>query len=318
MTSSIQRVPPSHARRDAVLESVADLIGGTPLLDLTGLAGDLPDAVNIFGKAEFMNPGGSVKDRPAYAMIQRGLATGALDGQRTLIDATSGNTGIAYAMIGAALGIRVTLAMPSNATDERKKTLRAYGAELVLTEAAEGTDGAQQVVQQMVEEHPDRYYYPDQYTNDANWESHYDGTGREIIDQTDGQISHFIAGVGTTGTFVGTSRRLKTHDSTVTCVALQPESPLHGVEGMKHLESAITPGIYDPNVADDTMYVRTEDAYDMTRRLAREQGILVGVSAGAAVAATLRLARELTAGTVVTILPDGGTRYLSEEFWTVS
>jgi cysteine synthase B len=316
MASATPHVSSDHRTLAARAESVADLIGNTPLLDLTGLADELPDTVDVYGKAEFMNPGGSVKDRPAHAMIQDGLSTGAFDRQKTLIDATSGNTGIAYAMLGAALGLSITLAMPENATEERKKTLRAYGAELILTEAMEGTDGAQRVVREIVDEHPDRYFYPDQYTNDANWKSHYTGTGAEIINQTEGAVTHFVAGLGTTGTFVGTSRRLKAYSPEITCVALQPNSPLHGIEGMKHLETAMTPGIYDPSTADETIFIDTDTAYEMTRRLAREGGIFGGVSAGAAVAATLRVARTLDTGTLITILPDGGTRYLSEEFWT--
>lgn len=297
---------------------VPELVGDTPLVELTRVGADLPDSVHLYGKAEHLNPGGSVKDRPALAMIERGRSSGDLASDKTLIDATSGNTGIAYAMIAASYDIRVKLALPENATEERKKTLRAYGAELVPTDPMEGTDGAQRVVRELVEADPDRYFYPDQYNNPANWHAHYDGTGPEIIRQTEGRISHFVAGLGTTGTFVGTARRLKEYDPDVRCVAFQPATSLHGLEGMKHLDTAMVPGIFDPDLPDEMRFCDTETAYEMVRRLAREEGLLVGPSAGASVATALEVARSLEEGTVVTILCDGGQRYLSEDFWNES
>lgn len=290
-------------------------IGDTPLLRLRRVARHLPEAVAVYAKAEYLNPGGSVKDRAALRMIREGLRTGALRPGKILIDATSGNTGIAYAMLGAALGVPVRLALPANASAERKMILRSYGAEVVLTDPMEGTDGAQRWVKEQVAAHPDRYFYPDQYNNDANWRAHFDGTGAEILAQTDGRVTHFVACLGTTGTFTGVARRLKTHDPAVRCVAVQPASPLHGLEGVKHLETAIVPGIYDARLADEVVRCETEEAYEAARRLAREEGILAGVSSGANVAAALRVAERLEAGTVVTILCDTGSRYLSDRFW---
>ena len=306
---------PSASTAAPAASSLVDDIGQTPLLRLDRVADDLSDSVAVYGKAEHLNPGGSVKDRPALRMIEAGLDAGAFRPDQTLIDATSGNTGIAYAMIGAAKGLDVALALPENASAERKKVLRAYGAELVLTDPMAGTDGAQRRVKEIVDAHPDRYFYPDQYNNDANWRAHYDGTGTEILDQTDGQVSHFVTGLGTTGTFTGVTRRLKAHDASVQCVAVEPATALHGLEGLKHMETAIVPGIYAPDLADAHRTCTTEAAVDMTRRLAREEGLLVGPSAGANVAAALDVARALDAGTVVTILCDTGTRYLSDDFW---
>ena len=306
---------PSASTAAPAASSLVDDIGRTPLLRLDRVADDLPDSVAVYGKAEHLNPGGSVKDRPALRMIEAGLDAGAFRPEQTLIDATSGNTGIAYAMIGAAKGLDVALALPENASAERKKVLRAYGAELVLTDPMAGTDGAQRRVKEIVDAHPDRYFYPDQYNNDANWRAHYDGTGTEILDQTDGAVSHFVTGLGTTGTFTGVTRRLKAHDASIRCVAVEPETALHGLEGLKHMETAIVPGIYAPDLADAHRTCSTEAAVDMTRRLAREEGLLVGPSAGANVAAALDVARSLDAGTVVTILCDTGTRYLSDDFW---
>ena len=306
---------PSASTAAPAASSLVDDIGRTPLLRLDRVADDLPDSVAVYGKAEHLNPGGSVKDRPALRMIEAGLDAGAFRPDQTLIDATSGNTGIAYAMIGAAKGLDVALALPENASAERKKVLRAYGAELILTDPMAGTDGAQRRVKEIVDAHPDRYFYPDQYNNDANWRAHYDGTGTEILDQTDGAVSHFVTGLGTTGTFTGVTRRLKAHDASIRCVAVEPETALHGLEGLKHMETAIVPGIYTPDLADAHRTCSTEAAVDMTRRLAREEGLLVGPSAGANVAAALDVARALDAGTVVTILCDTGTRYLSDDFW---
>ena len=317
MTSTLPE-PLPLADRDLDRAALSDLrrrIGKTPLVRLRRVARGLPEAVAVYAKAEHLNPGGSVKDRPALRMIEEGLASGALRAGITLVDATSGNTGIAYAMIGAALGLDVALALPANASAERKKILQAYGARLLLTDPMEGTDGAQRHARALVEAEPDRYFYPDQYNNDANWRAHFEGTGAEILRQTGGRLSHFVAGLGTTGTFVGVARRLRRDRPDVRCLALQPDSPLHGMEGLKHLETALVPGIYDAALADGHLTCSTERAYAMTRRLAREEGLLVGVSAGANVAAALDVAGELEEGVVVTVLCDTGTRYLSERFW---
>ena len=262
-----------------------------------------------------MNPTGSVKDRAARQMILEGLRRGDLNSGKAIIDATSGNTGIAYAVIGALLDVRVVLAMPANASPERIKMLKAHGAELILTDPMEGTDGSREYVRRLVGEEPDRYFYPDQYNNDANWRAHFDGTGLEILEQTDGRITHFVTGLGTTGTFTGIARRVKKFDPEIRCVAMEPDTPLHGMEGLKHLESAVVPGIYDPTLPDETVHVSTEAAYEMTRRLAREEGLLVGVSSGANVSSALEVAANLREGMVVTILCDTGTRYLSDSFW---
>ena len=316
MTSTLQAPPPLTEDRDrTAFPDLARRIGETPLVRLRHVVQGLPEAVEVYAKAEHLNPGGSVKDRAALRMIKEGLASGALRADVTLIDATSGNTGIAYAMIGAALGLRVALALPANASPERKAILRAYGASLLLTDPLEGTDEAQRRVRELVEAEPERYFYPDQYNNEANWRAHFEGTGAELLRQTGGRLSHFVAGLGTTGTFVGVARRLRRDHPDVRCLALQPDSPLHGMEGLKHLETAIVPGIYDPALADGHLTCSTEAAQAMTRRLAREEGLLVGVSAGANVAAALEAARELDEGVVVTVLCDTGTRYLSERFW---
>ena len=295
---------------------LAARIGNTPLLRLKHVTAHLPETVTVWGKAEFLNPGGSVKDRPALRMVMEGLRNGKLSEGRTLIDATSGNTGIAYAMLGSAYGVRVRLALPANASPERQQILRAYGADLVLTDPMDGTDGAQRVVREMVEAEPDAYFYPDQYNNDANWLAHYEGTGSEILRQTDGQVSHFVAGLGTTGTFTGVGRRLRAQNERVSCIAMQPDGPLHGLEGLKHLATANVPGIFDASLVDQTLSVTTEEAQAMTRRLAREEGLLVGVSSGGNVAAALRVAESLDQGVIVTVLCDTGTRYLSDRFWT--
>jgi cysteine synthase B len=291
-------------------------IGQTPLLRLGRVAGELPAGVEVYAKAEHLNPGGSVKDRAARAMILEGERAGLLRRGKIILDATSGNTGIAYAMIGAARGYRVTLCLPKNASFERKRILRLYGAELIETDPAEATDGAQRRARAMADAEPEKYFYPDQYNNDANWRAHYDGTAQEIWEQTGGRVTHFLAGLGTSGTFVGTTRRLKELEGKIRAVSMQPDSPFHGLEGMKHMGTALVPGIYDASLADENVEVRTEDAQEMTRRLAREEGLLVGVSSGANVYAALRLARTLTTGaSVVTILCDGGGKYLSENFW---
>jgi cysteine synthase B len=275
--------------------------------------------VRVFGKAEFFNPGGSVKDRPALNMILNGEESGQLTRGKILLDSTSGNTGIAYAMICASRGYGVKLCLPSNASPERKQILRAFGAELVLTDPAEGSDGAIRVCKQIYSENPETYFYPDQYSNDANWQAHYATTGPEIIEQTDGAVTDFVALLGTSGTFMGVARRLKDDLPHVRCYSAQPAGPLHGLEGTKHMPSAIRPRIYDPTLADGNIWLETEDAYEMARRLAREEGLLVGISAAANVVAATQIAESLAAegesGAVVTILCDGGQKYLSEHFW---
>jgi cysteine synthase B len=291
-------------------------IGNTPLLEIRAAgAGD----VRVLGKAEFLNPGGSVKDRPALNMILEGERSGKLVPGKTILDSTSGNTGIAYAMIAAAKGYRVKLCLPANASPERKQILIAYGASIVLTDPGEGSDGAIRVCQRIYQESPDIYFYPDQYNNPANWQAHFASTGLEIIEQTEGSVTHFVAALGTSGTFTGTSRRLRQDLFNVRCISVQPSSPLHGLEGTKHMPSAIKPGIYDPELADENIWIETEDAYAMARRLAREEGLLVGISAAANVLAAGRVAKRLTDerqnGVIVTILCDGGQRYLSEPFW---
>ncbi|MGI9072081.1 MAG: PLP-dependent cysteine synthase family protein [Bryobacteraceae bacterium] len=303
--------PPASAQ-----SPLLERIGNTPLLEIP-LAG--PDEVRVLGKAEFLNPGGSVKDRPALNIILEGERSGKLVPGKTILDSTSGNTGIAYAMIAASKGYRVKLCLPANASPERKQILMAYGANLVLTDPAEGSDGAIGICQRIYKESPDTYFYADQYSNDANWQAHFESTGLEIIDQTEGAITHFVAALGTSGTFTGTTRRLRQHLPDVRCISVQPSAPLHGLEGTKHMPSAIKPGIYDPGLADENMWVDTEDAYAMARRLAREEGLLVGISAAANVLAASRVAKQLADqrqnGVVVTILCDGGQKYLSEPFW---
>lgn len=308
-------VTASDAKLLRGLPDVVRQIGRTPLVRLRRVTRGLPDTVTLYAKAEHLNPSGSVKDRAARRMVLEGLRNGELREGKTLIDATSGNTGIAYAMLGAALGFPVALAMPANASPERKQILTTYGVELILTDPMEGTDGAQEEVKRIVAASPERYFYPDQYNNDANWRAHYDGTGAEIISQTRGRVTHFVAGLGTTGTFVGVTRRLKAFKSRIQCYAVQPDSPLHAMEGLKHLETAIVPGIYDPGIVDRDLRCSTDAAHEMARRLAREEGLLVGVSAAANVATALEVARELEEGVVVTILCDTGTRYLSDPFW---
>ena len=294
--------------------SVLDTIGRTPLLRLRRLGGDSPN-VEIYAKAEFQNPGGSVKDRAAAAILREAEENGRLAVGAIILDATSGNTGIAYAMIAAARGYRLKLCVPGNVTPERLRTLRAYGAELVITNPMEGTDGAIREARRLNAEDPRRYFYADQYNNDANWRAHYETTGVEILEQTGGRITHFVAGLGTSGTFVGTGRRLRAFSSAVRLISVQPESPLHGIEGLKHMDTAIRPGIYDDSLADEDVRISTERSHALTRRLAAEEGLLVGVSSGAALAAALDLAERIREGVIVTIFPDSGTRYLTESFW---
>jgi cysteine synthase B len=306
----------SAALTSVISSGLLERIGNTPLIEIPSASrGD----ARVFAKAEFFNPGGSVKDRPALNMIRRGEQSGALVPGKILLDSTSGNTGIAYAMICAARGYPVKLCLPSNASPERKQILKAFGADLVLTDAGEGSDGAIRVCKDIYSKDPDRYFYPDQYSNDANWQAHYETTGREIIEQTAGAVTHFLAILGTSGTFVGVTRRLKQDLPHVRCISLQPSSPLHGLEGTKHMPTAIKPRIYDETLADDNLWIDTEDAYLTARYLARREGLLVGISAAANVVAATRVAEDLSnkgeAGVIVTILCDGGQKYLSEQFW---
>jgi len=293
---------------------VLSLIGNTPLVRFARIR-PASAGVEIYAKAEWENPGGSVKDRPALNIVREAEAAGLMSRDRILVDSTSGNTGIAYAMICAAKGYRVKLCMPSNASLERKRILNAYGAEIVFTDPMEGSDGAIRRVRAMAKEDPELYFYANQYDNPANWRAHYLTTAPEIFEQTEGRVTHYVAGLGTSGTFIGTARRLKELNPRIRCVSFQPDSPFHGLEGMKHMPTAIKPGIYDVNVADENLEISTEDAYAMTLRLAREEGLLVGVSAGAALVAALKVANQLSSGVVVTIFPDSGDKYLSERFW---
>jgi cysteine synthase B len=271
--------------------------------------------VEFHAKAEWANPGGSVKDRPAMNIIQEAERAGLMSKEKILIDSTSGNTGIAYAMICAAKGYRLKLCMPSNVSLERKRILKAYGAEIVYTDPMEGSDGAIHRVREMPAEHPELYFYANQYDNAANWRAHYQTTGPEIFSQTQGRVTHFVAGLGTSGTFIGTARRLKELNPEIRCISFQPDSPFHGLEGLKHMATAILPGIYDPGVADENLEIATEEAYALTLRLAREEGLLAGVSAGAAMVAALKVAQTISRGVIVTIFPDSGDKYLSERFW---
>ncbi len=297
--------------------SVLDMIGRTPLVRLHQFERETP-GVELYAKAEWQNPGGSVKDRAAARMILDGEASGQLTAGRTILDATSGNTGIAYAMVGAARGYQVTLCLPENASAERKLILRALGAELVLTDPLESTDGAIREARRLYASDPDRYFYPDQYNNEGNWRAHYDTTAPEIIEQTSGRLTHFVAGLGTSGTFVGTGRRLRKFSAGIKLISFQPDAPFHGLEGLKHMASAIVPGIYDPTLADEDLRIDTERSYRMVRRLAREEGLLAGISSGAAVAAMLDVAKRLDHGIIVTVFPDGAEKYLNETFWTIN
>ena len=308
-------VPNPH-RPDA--EPLLATIGNTPLVRLEKISRAYP-AIEILGKAEFFNPGGSVKDRAALNMILDGERSGKLNHNRIILDSTSGNTGIAYAMIGAVRGYKVKLVLPANASMERKRILKAYGAEMIFSDAGEGSDGAIRVCRQIYDADPDIYFYPDQYSNPANWKAHFEHTGSEIIQQTGGRITHFITAMGTSGTFVGVSRRLRRDLPHVKVYSAQPSSGFHGLEGLKHMPTAIVPAIYDDKIADGNFWIETEDAYTMVRRLAREEGLLVGISSGCNVHAATLLARELAergeAATIVTFLCDSAEKYLSEHFW---
>ncbi|MDX1992460.1 MAG: cysteine synthase family protein [bacterium] len=295
-------------------------VGNTPLLGFRRITAHLPENVKIYAKAEWANPGGSVKDRAALNIIREAELRGDLRPGKIILDSTSGNTGIAYAMIGAAKGYGVKLFLPANASPERIAILRAYGAELVLTDPLEGSDGAILAVRELAAKEPDRYYYADQYNNPANWQAHYNTTGVEIWNQTHGKVTHFVAGLGTSGTFMGTSRRLKEFNPDIHVISLQPDGPFHGLEGWKHMATAIKPGIYSESLADEDFPVRTEETHEMARRLAREEGYLVGISAAGAMVGTLKVAEAIAArgeaGVVVTLFPDNAYKYLSEGFWT--
>jgi S-sulfo-L-cysteine synthase (O-acetyl-L-serine-dependent) len=299
-------------------ERSIERVGNTPLLRLEHIAGELPN-VQLLGKAEWYNPGGSVKDRAAFNIVREGRRSGKFTSGKTLLDSTSGNTGIAYAMIGAAEGFPVTLCMPENVSVERKRILFAYGATMVYTDAADGSDGAIGVARELYAREPEKYFYADQYSNNANWQAHYHGTANEIWQQTEGRITHFVSMMGTSGTFMGTTRRLKELNPGIRCISLQPDSPFHGIEGAKHMASAMVPKIYDPAIADEDIGITTEDSYAMAIRASREEGLLIGISAGAAIAGCLQVARRLPKdqeAVFVAILPDSGDKYLSERFWT--
>jgi cysteine synthase B len=312
----LAQVPVLH-QHAALGQTSVERIGNTPLLRLARIGREFP-GVEFLGKAEWLNPGGSIKDRAAANIVAQARAAGKLTSGKILLDSTSGNTGIAYAMIAAAQGFPVTLCMPENVSVERKRILHAYGANIIYTDPADGSDGAIRKARQLAAERPDLYFYADQYSNDANWQAHYLGTANEIWQQTEGRITHFVAMLGTSGTFMGTSRRLKELNPRVRCISLQPDSAFHGIEGTKHMASAIVPKIYDPALADENVGISTEDAHAMARRLAREEGLLVGVSSAGAIVGCLQLARQLKKNehaVMVAILPDSGDKYLSERFW---
>jgi cysteine synthase B len=314
MTETSRPAAPERESPVTLDSSILSGIGDTPLLRIRLFERESP-GVAVFGKAEFLNAGGSVKDRPALRMIRDGVASGALTHDRTILDSTSGNTGIAYAMIGAAMGVPVTLCLPESASPERKKILRAYGAELRITDPMSGSDGAILEARRLVAEEPERWAYLDQYSNPENWRAHHRTTGPEIWQQTGGAVTHFVTGLGTSGTFMGVGRFLRERKPEVRLISVEPDSPFHGLEGMKHMASAIVPPIYDPALADEAMELPAEEAYRMVKRLARETGLLAGISSGCNVAAALKVAAGLRAGTVVTVLCDGADKYLSDRFW---
>ena len=309
--ASARRVPPR-------VDSVLDLVGNTPLLRLGRIDADCP-GVELWAKAEFANPGGSVKDRAATRIIKDAIARGDLGDGRRLLDSTSGNTGIAYSLVGAALGIPITLVMPENVSLPRKQITKGFGTELIYSDPMEGSDGAIVLARKLAAEHPDRYYYPNQYANDSNWLAHYDGTALEIWEQTRGRVTHFVTGIGTSGTVVGTSRRLHELNPNIRCIGMQPDDAWHGLEGLKHIPSSLVPDIYDESALDDTMWMPTDEGWDMSERLAQEEALFVGHSAGANVAAALRVGQELSAagkeGVVVTVLCDRGDRYFGPLKW---
>lgn len=295
--------------------SSLELVGNTPLVKIRNITKELNPKIEIYAKIESTNPGGSVKDRPALSMFLDAIKKGLITKEKAVIDATSGNTGIALAMVGAALGINVELAMPSNVSEERKKILEAYGAKVHYTDPLEGTDGAILYVRDLVKKYPEKYVYLDQYNNQANWRAHFYSTGIEIWNQTNGKITHFVATIGTGGTIMGTGRRLKVYNQDIKIIGIQPAYPFHGIEGLKHIESSIKPGIFDETLLDQTIFVETEESYEMARRLAKEEAIFVGQSSGAALVGALKLAKEIGEGCIVTIFPDGGDRYFSTRLW---
>lgn len=315
--ATVRTRPALEAGRRRGAASGTDLlsqIGWTPLLRLSRIMRDYPE-VAFYAKAEWANPGGSVKDRAALNIILEAERAGLLNRDKILLDSTSGNTGIAYGMICAARGYRLQLCMPANVSLERKRILAAYGAEVIYTDAAEGSDGALRQSRELYAENPDLYFYGDQYNNPANWQAHYRTTGVEILEQTEGRVTHFLAGLGTSGTFMGSSRRLKEFNPAIQCISVQPDSAFHGLEGLKHMPTAIRPGIYDPAFADENVQIGTEETYAMARRIAREEGLLVGISSAAAAVAATKVAERIRRGVIVAIFPDSGSRYLSEEFW---
>ncbi len=302
-----------YVKRITLDEGMPSLVGNTPLLPLVTLSDRTRGKTQVFAKAEWFNPSGSVKDRPAWSIIQHALHQGLILPGMHLLDSTSGNMGIAYATFGAALGIPITLALPANASPERLKILEALGAELVLTDPLEGSDGALRIAQGLAADHPEKYYYANQYDNPENWKAHYRSTGPELIEQTQGKITHFVVGMGTTGTLTGVARYLSEHKADVEIIGVQPDSPFNGLEGLKHIPTAIQPGIYDPDAADRIIEIRTEDAYDMVRCLARQEGYFIGISSGAAAVAARQVASEIDSGVIVTVFPDAGFKYLSDE-----
>ncbi len=302
--------------RDRIKQSsLIDQVGNTPLIPLSNIKGELAKSVEIYVKAEWHNPSGSVKDRPAAAIIQHALDGGLIDNRIHLLDSTSGNMGISYATLAASLGIKVHLAIPANASKDRLSILRALGAELTLTDPLEGSDGAQIVAAEIANQSPEQYFFADQYSNPMNWKSHYLTTGPEILQQTEGRLTHFIAGLGTSGTMMGTGKYLKANTDDITLVAVQPDRPLHGLEGLKHMASSLNPEFYDPGLPDAHLQVSTEDAYRMAKQLAQEEGLLVGISAAAAVSAAFHLGAELEYGLIVVLLPDSASKYLDMDFW---
>jgi S-sulfo-L-cysteine synthase (O-acetyl-L-serine-dependent) len=318
MHPSSKFAEPESLAKAKLGERSIERIGNTPLLRLERIAREFPN-IQMLGKAEWYNPGGSVKDRAAYNIVSEGRRSGKFAPGKTLLDSTSGNTGIAYAMIGAAEGFPVTLCMPENVSVERKRILFAYGANTIYTLADEGSDGAIRAVREIYAREPEKYFYADQYSNPANCQAHYHGTANEIWQQTEGRVTHFVAMMGTSGTFMGTARRLKELNPKIHCTSLQPDSPFHGIEGAKHMASAIVPKIYDSSLADEDIGISTEDAYAMAIRLSREEGLLIGISAGAAIAGCMHVARRLRKNeeaVIVTVFPDSGDKYLSERFWT--
>lgn len=311
--TQFDKIPATTQVLPPLARGLENAVGHTPLLPLRRVTAHLSPHVQVYAKAEWFNPGGSIKDRPALNILRNALADGSLTPGKRLLDSTSGNMGIAYATFGAAMGIPVTLALPSNASPERIAILRALGAELILTDPLEGSDGAIRVACELAADNPERYFYANQYDNPANWQAHYYSTAPEIVQQTEGRITHFVAGLGTSGTLTGVSRFLRQYNPAVQIIAGQPDSPFHGLEGLKHMASAIQPGIYDPNLVDRSVAIPSEAAYKMVLRLAREEGLFVGISSGAAAWAALQVASEMEAGVVVTVFPDAGYKYLSDK-----